>query len=290
MKRNKSRKVVPIVYKRSVYYFPLIMCIKEKIAIGVSKTPVKLKYSTGNMVKSKDKVILQHWKSDVAEFREGYFIDFTSKKNNTKGVNINKINENEQCFNECENDINETDSIASDISFSSKNTMQIKEICLKIKREKNRIYENAVELMTENEIEIKAIKNENEDLKYALSKYEEEFIRIKSYLKDRHDINIDENEIFNIEEKSNENSETYNSNFQKNLNMNTENSLKKDIKAIGNNNDINSEYKNLGSLGDFPLNYEVVKVNDENHNIDRNNNMNYIQNELKIISEKKLFS
>jgi len=209
-----------------------------------------------------------------------------SKKNNTKGVNINKINENEQCFNECENDINETDSIASDISFSSKNTMQIKEICLKIKREKNRIYENAVELMTENEIEIKAIKNENEDLKYALSKYEEEFIRIKSYLKDRHDINIDENEIFNIEEKSNENSETYNSNFQKNLNMNTENSLKKDIKAIGNNNDINSEYKNLGSLGDFPLNYEVVKVNDENHNIDRNNNMNYIQNELKIISEK----
>jgi len=84
MKRNKSRKVVPIVYKRSVYYFPLIMCIKEKIAIGVSKTPVKLKYSTGNMVKSKDKVILQHWKSDVAEFREGYFIDFTSKKNNTK--------------------------------------------------------------------------------------------------------------------------------------------------------------------------------------------------------------
>lgn len=220
--------------------------------------------------------------------------DKSSRKNTIKETNTDKMNDNEQNLNEFGNEMDESASFSSDISFSSKNPQQIKDIFLKIRKEKDIIYDNAVELMTENEIEIKTLKNDNEDLKYILSRYEEELMKIKSYLKEKYNIDLEKNENFNNGEKSLEIIENYISVYNRDQNVNTENSLKKIIKAIGINNDNNIENEetvknlntNMGSIKDFRLNNEVTKPNREIQNVDKNNIINNIPEDIKIKSEK----
>jgi len=224
--------------------------------------------------------------------------DENLKENNTKENSNNKTNENDQVLNERENEMTDSASISSDFSFSSKNTNQLKEIFLKIKKDKNRIYDNAVELVTENEIEIKTIKNENEDLKFALTRYEDELTGIKTYLRDRHNINLDKNEIlFNIDEKScYENLETYisinNNQIEKrNLNVYNEGSLKRDLKANENPNvnvkNESTKNMNIENLREVNSNNETSKPNDDNNNniLDRNNGEKNIPFGLKTRSE-----
>jgi len=255
-----------------------------------------------------------------------------NKENNFKFHDVNKIayenitenkyqnsGENEVETIERENIINESDSIASDISFTSKNTNQLKDIFLKIKKEKNRIYDNAVELMTENEYEIKVLKDENEDLKYAFSKNQEEYFRLKQILKLKFNFDLDENGILNsndIYDLNNYNYSTSNSKHFVDYNLpasNVENLLEAKrcsnedgkFNNIDNNDILNLKKENTKEIPNNEINSDNVcydeeyslknnhKNNDKlNHDENINNNQfNYHGSNKKLKTEDdKMFS
>jgi len=84
MKRRRSKKRggekhnVSIKKKKNFNLYPTIHCIKEKIIIGLSFKPVKLKSSKYGEVKSKDGVNIKHWLPGICAFRSpDYEINFS---------------------------------------------------------------------------------------------------------------------------------------------------------------------------------------------------------------------
>jgi hypothetical protein len=120
--------------------------------------------------------------------------------------NINNNNNDNNNFN-IENKEN-YDSFSSNISFTKKTPEEIKDFFKTLKREKETYYENAVNIITENEIEIESLKNANEELKNMIEIYGVKFNLLKKVLKKKINIdlpNLEEFEEYMIDQNHNNN-------------------------------------------------------------------------------------
>jgi len=205
-----------------------------------------------NFIVKPIKEIIENKLNSENDIKNKNYKKMSEKNNNIKNDIESLCNElkKENQKIESEEEFGDSISIASDLSFKSKNTNQIKKMFLKIKNQKKQFYENAVELMTESELEIKTLNNENEDLKNSLNKLEKEIFFLKYILKEKDCMRLENNSNLNI------NSEKYKmiySNFSNNGNNQLE-------KILHENN--NNTFENLNK-NDF-YEFEKAKLNKKN--------------------------
>lgn len=138
-----------------------------------------------------------------------------------------------------ENGLNDSNITSPDISFTSKNTNEIKEIFITLKKDKKEFYENAVNIITDNEIEIRNLKYELEDLKSTVTNYEKEIYEIENFLLKKYNISISnlfESKISFLEEAT-----------DKRLNFFSTNNENSKILLENENNDVESNSQSFNN-------------------------------------------
>ena len=185
------------------------------------------------------------------------------EKENTQNLNNLSINLNDE-----ENLDNDSDSIKSGFTFTNKTSEEIKEFFLKVKKEKQDIYKNAVNMLTEKEIEVLELKKEIDDLRYLNQNFDDEFNIIKETIKRKFNITVEKiqdleffflyNHNKSDENKLDENSVTSieikeNKNFSSEKKENEKNNIFDELKLI----------KNFKSTKNF-LNISENYFNEEN--------------------------
>lgn len=151
--------------------------------------------------------------------------------NNLEEINFTKKNTN-----------NDNNSYNSNYNFAKKTPEEIKNCFKALKNEKDTFYENAVNIITENEIEIESFKGVVEDYKNLIKIYEVKYNLLKNILKKNYNINLPNLEDFEEDmiktqktslECDSMITDEYNSHFFENLkttkNTNSTRTIKKNV-------------------------------------------------------------
>jgi hypothetical protein len=202
------------------------------------------------------------------------FLTIFENLNKTKNqeIEIKQVDEEDDLIKEIKSKDN--DSINSEISFSSKTPEEIKNFFNNYKKEKEEFYENAVNIITENEIEIETYKSKIDDYRNLIKTYDLKYDLLKKNVKNNFNINLpnlddfEENKYLNLD---------YNINYFDNNNNPNENILKK------NNINVSKENLNINLIENNTENlHSNYNDNEEKHNSISVNYLNNIENNIDI--------
>ena len=183
--------------------------------------------------------------------------------NNNDGINIKKKS-------------NDTDSIGSgdsEMSFSKKTPEELKAFFKGLKNDKDTFYDNAVNIITENEIEIETFKNSIEDYRNLIRIYDVKYNLLKKLLKKKFNVDLPNLEDFEEDMIKEEYDSIvigeYNSHFFENLKITPKN-RNDDIK----DSEVNCSTEKQNFTNEFSL--EKSKFSTENVKVNLNEELRHI--------------